>query len=56
MKDKNITNKNTKGELHGYQLIYRSIDKLYYRGNWKNNLRIGYLEIPVANTTIFYIR
>jgi hypothetical protein len=54
--NKNISNYNSKKQLHGYQETYRAIDKLYYRGNWKNNLRIGYLEISIDNKTIYYIK
>ena len=53
---KNIINYNSKAQLHGYQETYRDATRLYYRGNWKNNKRIGYLELSVGNMTLFYIK
>lgn len=53
---KNIINYNSKAQLNGYQETYRDAYRLYYRGNWKNNKRIGYLELSVGNMTLFYIK
>jgi len=38
-----ITNYNSKGQLHGYQELY-NVYGLFYRGNWKNKNQIGYHE------------
>jgi len=47
MKNKDITTKNNKGQYHGYQQWYNNFSKRnipFLRGNFKNNIRIGYLE------------
>ena len=42
---KEITNINQKGEYHGYQERYSpTSNKLWYRGNYKNDEQIGYVE------------
>ena len=63
---KEISNINQKGENHGYQEWYTpTSNKLWYRGNYKNDEEIGYVEYNVRhlssigdNGTIvnFYIR
>ena len=68
----NITNKNTKGEEHGYQewyhkTYYKTIienetkyteykTKLGYRTNYKNGEPIGYDEWHIEKLTQFHIR
>ena len=51
---KDIRNYNKKGQYHGYQELYWD-NKLSYRGNMKNYLRIGYTEYHMAKQTNFYI-
>jgi hypothetical protein len=43
--NKEIVNKNDKGQLHGYQewYLYKN-NKLWYRCNYKNGQRVGYYE------------
>ena len=53
---KDIINYNNKGQLHGYQVWYEAYDKLYYRGKYKNNERIGYEEYHGTKRTRFNIR
>ena len=50
----NIRNKNSKGEYHDYQEWYY-YKKLWYRGKYKNNIKIGYGESHTWKETIFYI-
>jgi hypothetical protein len=52
---KDIEPKNKKGELHGYQQWYGIKNKLQFRGYWKNNETIGYIEWHIGETN-FYIR
>jgi hypothetical protein len=53
---KDIKNYNYKGQHHGYQEWYGYFDgKLCFRGNWKNNLRIGYVEWTMEQT-LFLIK
>ena len=54
MKDKNIYNYNSKKQLHGYQEKYWN-NILRFRGNYKNGLRIGYLEWHYDKETEYYI-
>ena len=54
MNDKNITNYNNKSQSHGYQKWY-GYHKLIYRGNYKNNERIGYTEWHFIEQTRYYI-
>ena len=56
-----IMNYNSNGEFHGYiQYYYQGYDNdkklLLYRGNFKNNLYIGYVERYSARHTLFNIR
>ena len=44
----NIRTKNEKGKEHGYQEWYVDNDILWYRGNYKNGLEIGYTEINIG--------
>ncbi len=58
MNNKDISNKNNKGQYHGYQqtILYNQIAD---RGNAKHGQPIGYMEIHkrmVMNSTNFYIR
>ena len=52
---KDITNKNNKGELHGYQEWYHHNHTIWLRGNVKNGVEIGYEEIHLKHTT-YYIK
>jgi hypothetical protein len=52
--NKDITNINLKNQYHGYQEWYWN-NKLSYRGNWNNNLRIGYVEHHLIKQTRYYI-
>jgi hypothetical protein len=49
-----IRNKNSKGQSHGYQEWY-GYNKVIYRGNYKNNERIGYAEYHGTKRTRFNI-
>ena len=51
----NIITKNYKQQYHGYHEYYY-FDKLGYRANYKNNIKIGYEEYHRTNKTTFYIR
>ena len=63
---KHIENHNEKGEIHGYQQWYTpNTNKLWLRGNMKNNEPIGYFESNwkdkkgiggIATTVDFYIK
>lgn len=63
---KEISNHNEKGEIHGYQEWYApSSNKLWLRGNWKNDEPIGYVESnwkgsqgigDIATTVDYFIR
>lgn len=54
-KNKDIRHiKNNK--YHGYQEWYNLNDTLYLRGNWENDLEVGYEELALVKTTNFYIR
>jgi hypothetical protein len=59
-----VDNFNYKGHRHGYQEWYANA-KLFYRGTYKNNLEVGYVEHnlygvfgigDVGTITEFYIR
>jgi hypothetical protein len=55
---KDIINKNSKDQHHGYQEWYgynKVINKVIYRGNYKNNERIGYAEYHGSKRTNFNI-
>ena len=62
-KYKDIRNRNSKDELHGYQEWYED-DELWLRSNYKNSEPIGYIEINTSDCVIgdkgtlvlFYIR
>jgi len=54
MKNKQIINYNTEGEYHGYQKWYWD-NKLWFRCNFKNGRRIGYMERHGIKQTKFYI-
>ena len=49
-----IRNYNNKKEAHGYQEWY-GYHKLMYRGDYKNNERIGYAEYHGTKRTRFNI-
>ena len=54
---KDITNRNSKEQYHGYQAWYYDYDnKLYYRANYKNNMKIGYEEYHWSKITRYNIR
>jgi hypothetical protein len=57
MKNKHIRTYNTKGEYHGYQEWYWKSDVVYYRGKYKNNTPLGYVEYHGDNkqTTYYHI-
>jgi hypothetical protein len=52
---KSIENINNKNQYHGYQEWYWN-NKLGYRGNYKNNIEIGYEEWHNNTQTNFYIK
>ena len=52
--NKDITNKNSKEQYHGYQEWY--IGMMFFRCNFKNDKPIGYGECHRINKTYFYIR
>lgn len=56
--NKDIRNKNSKGEHHGYKEFYYVNGKLSLRANFKNGRIIGYHErhTPRFEVTSFYIR
>lgn len=54
--NKNIINKDKNGNLYGYQERYNDNNKLLVRGNWKNDIEIGYEEYHYIKETNFYIR
>ena len=54
--DKDIRNTNSKGKFHGCQEWYNVDGKLAYRGNYKNNIDIGYQEYHYLNETEYYIQ
>ena len=54
-KMKDITNKNSKEQYHGYQEWYVR-NELYYRGNYKNDNIIGYTESHYSKITRYNIR
>jgi len=56
MKNKYITNSNTKGEFHGYQELYLVNGDLSFRGNFKNGRLIGYSERHAYKQTRYYIK
>ena len=53
--NKDITNRNSKRQLHGYQEWYIP-NKLYYRGNYVNDNLIGYTESHWSKHTRYNIR
>jgi len=52
---KNIVNKNTKGELHGYIETYDSHNNIISRGNFKNGSIINYYEMHYIKITKYVI-
>ena len=57
---KNITNKNTKNEYHGYQEwygkdIFSGNKRISYRANYKNGIVIGYEEFHGVKQTRYDI-
>ena len=52
---KDITNKNSKEQYHGYQEWYIR-NELYYRGKYNNNNIIGYTESHYSKITRYNIR
>jgi hypothetical protein len=53
---KNITNRNNKGQRHGYQEWYWNDGDLWYRGSYKNGRLIRYEEYHGINITKYNIR
>jgi hypothetical protein len=54
---KNITNKNSKGESHGYQEVYYNTNNIIsFRGNRKKGNPIGYAEYHGSKRTRYYIK
>jgi hypothetical protein len=54
---KNIKNNNSKQQPHGYQELYGyANNKLYYRGNYKNNNMINYSEYHFYKITRYHIK
>ena len=54
---KEIAQLNTKGEFNGYQEWYTTFDGMWYRGQYKNGVKIGYLEYHrFFKQTRFHIR
>lgn len=49
---KDIINYNNKGQLHGY--YYNT--NIGFRGNYKNNNLIGYVELDFIKCTRYYIK
>ena len=47
---------NSKGQRHGYQQGVLVNNKIYYRGNWRNNMIIGYTEWHAIKETEYYIK
>ena len=54
--NKDIDNKNNKGQYHGYQVWYDSYNKLWHRGNWKNSEEIKYQENHLFKLTLYFIK
>ena len=56
--NKDIENRNDKGQYHGYQEWYigDGNNDLIVRANWKNNNAIGYHEHHMFEQTTFYIK
>ena len=55
---KEISNKNSKGQYHGFQQTIHN-NKIIDRGNAKNGRPIGYLELHnriITNSANFFIR
>lgn len=46
-------NRNSKGELHGYQELCCADGKMWYRGKLKNWLPIGYIELNTISVNSF---
>ena len=55
MKNKDITNFNSKGQWYGYQEWYCD-NELWFRGNMKFNLKTGYIEYHWTKQTEYNIR
>jgi len=53
--NKEIINKNDKGQWHGYVELYYLDKTIQSRGNWKNGFIIGYSEYHEIET-IYKIR
>ena len=59
---KDIINRNSKGQYHGYHEYYYGYHEYYYyngigyRANYKNNNEIGYEELHYFKRTNFHIR
>ena len=51
---KNIQNYNSKDQHHGYQEWYIGI--MIFRGNFKNDIKIGYGESHYNTKTYFHIQ
>ena len=49
-------NRNSKGQLHGYQELCYAINRLVIRGNCKNGDSIGYIEWHRDTETRFHIK
>jgi len=54
MKNINIIPINSKGQRHGYCIVH--VSKTYmFRGTYKNNLPIGYIEYHRQQKTTYHI-
>lgn len=53
--NKDIINKNSRSQYHGYQQWY-GYNELIYRGTYKNNNMIGYQEWHNTYQTRYHIR
>ena len=54
---KNIINRNSKGQLHGYQQgLFWFNNKIAHRFNKRNDMIIGYTEWHAIKETEYYIR
>ena len=53
---KHIKPRNSVGQIHGYNERYLDNGNIYYRGNWKNDKRIGYQEYLISKVVIYFIR
>jgi len=55
-KKKTITNYNNKDNAHGYQQWYNTYNNLMFRGNYKNDAMVTYIEWHALKKNIYFIR